>query len=408
MADTPVPQTFRIICRPSGASCNLCCDYCACPETAHPESQSGFRMTEIVHESFIQQVLGAHRGPLVHIVWQGGEPMLSGLEFFSRTIELQKKYRRPGTRVENTLKTNGLLLDDQWCRMLHEHDFLIDLDMDGQQELHDNHRRDRNGRGTFERALKAVRMLQKHRIKFGVQCRVSRRNGQYPLPVYRFFRDELEAGQIRFIPLVHRTREGVHHQGDSVTDFSVRPHQWGRFLSEIFDEWAARDMGTVTVLNFEEILAGLLGRPDRTCVLAPDCDGGIVLDHNGDVYPCDRFVEPGHSLGNILRCPLMDLVSSERRLKFLSDKRDTLPRSCRECSFLPICNGECPRNRFMASPHGEDGLNYLCAGYRTFFRHIGPAMKLIADLHDRGEPAHGIMSVLAEQHADSPAAIINE
>lgn len=408
MADTPVPQTFHIKCRPSGASCNLCCDYCTCPETAHPDPQSGFRMTEIVHESFMRQVLGEHPGPLVRIVWQGGEPMLSGLDFFRRTIELQKECGRPGTRVENTLKTNGLLLDDQWCGFLRENDFSIDLDMDGPQELHDNHRKDKKGRGTFGRALKAVRMLQKHRIRFGVLCRVGRRNGQCSLPVYRFFRDEIGARRIRFIPLVHQAQKGVHHQGDSVTDFSVRPHQWGRFLTEIFDEWVVRDMGAVTVLNFDEALAVWLGRPGAACVLAPDCCGGIVLEHSGNIYPCDRFAEPGHSLGNILKSSLMDLVSSERQLGFRSGKRDALPRSCRECSFLSICNGECPGNRFMVSPHGEAGLNYLCAGYRAFFRHAGPAVKLMADLLDRGEPAHGIMPVQEQQDAGSPAATINE
>ncbi|MDX9762470.1 MAG: anaerobic sulfatase maturase [Desulfomonilia bacterium] len=408
MADTPVPQTFRILCRPSGPSCNFCCDYCTCPKTAHPDPQSSLKMTEIVHESFMRQVLGEHQGPLVRIIWQGGEPMLSGLDFFRRTMDLQKKYKRPGTRVEHTLKTNGLLLDDNWCGFLHENDFAVDLGMDGPQELHDNHRRDKEGSGTFDRALKAVRMLQKHRIRLGIICRVNRRNGQYPLPVYRFFRDELGAGCIRFIPLVHQTTKENPRQGDSVTGFSVRPHQWGRFLIEIFDEWVARDMGAVTVLNFDEALAVRLGKPDTACVLAPDCGKGIVLEPSGDMYSCDRFIEPGHSLGNILKTSFTDLVSSERLLRFRSDKQDMLARSCRECSYLSICNGECPGNRFMVSPHGEAGLNYLCAGYRVFFRHTEPAMELMADLLGRGEPIRGIMPVPAHQEAGSPAATFSE
>ncbi len=261
--------------------------------------------------------------------------------------------------------------------------------MDGPQELHDRYRKDRGGRGTFDRVLRAARLLQKHRVEFNILCTVNAENVDRPLDVYRFFRDELGAQYIQFIPIVER-------EGDGVSERSVRPEPWGRFLIEVFDEWVAHDVGRTFVLNFDGALAGWLGRAGTVCIFGPTCGLGMALEHNGDLYSCDHFVEPAHYLGNILETPLIELVASEKQRTFGRDKRDTLPPRCLACEYLSICNGECPKNRFVEAD-GETGLNYLCEGYRAFFSHADPPMKVMADLIRSGRPADEIMAVSGEE-----------
>ncbi|MDV2482776.1 anaerobic sulfatase maturase [Methanoculleus sp. Wushi-C6] len=381
---------FHVMAKPTGTRCNLDCAYCfyRTKEGLYPESD--FRMTDTVMEEYIRQTLAGHRVPHVTIAWQGGEPTLMGLDFFRRAVAVQKKYAGPKTRIENTFQTNGILLDDDWCRFFHDNRFLVGLSMDGPRELHDVYRRDRQGRGTFDRVIKAARLLQKHRVEFNILCAVNSMNADYPLEVYRFFRDELDARYIQFIPIVERANEGK-----TVTDRSVRPDQWGRFLTGIFDEWIRRDVGRTFLLNFDWALAGWFGMVGTVCVFAPTCGLGVALEHNGDLYSCDHFVEPDHLLGNILTTPLGELVNSEKQRRFGAAKRDTLPRYCRECNFLAVCNGECQKNRFVETPDGEAGLNYLCEGYRTFFAHADRPMRMMAGLLRQGRYADEVMPMLA-------------
>jgi uncharacterized protein len=389
------PLAFHVMAKPTGARCNLDCAYCFFLKKERLYPDSHFRMTDEVMEQFIRQTIEGHRAPCVTIAWQGGEPTLMGLDFFRRSLKVQKKYARPGTRIENTFQTNGILLNDDWCRFFHENNFLIGLSMDGPKELHDVYRKDRRGRGTFDRVLRAARLLQKHHVEFNILCTVTSTNADHPLEVYRFFRDELIAPYIQFIPIVERENESGFQEGDTVTDRSVRPDQWGRFLIEIFDEWVRRDVGRMFVLNFDGALAGWLGMAGTLCVFAPTCGLGVALEHNGDLYSCDHFVEPDRLLGNILTTPLIELVGSEKQRKFGMAKRDTLPRYCRECEFLAICNGECPKNRFLTTPEGEAGLNYLCEGYRMFFSHADRPMRMMAALLRQGRPADEVMPMLA-------------
>lgn len=307
-----------------------------------------------------------------------------GLDFFRRSVEYQLDAARPGTRIENTFQTNGLLLDDAWCRFFSEHGFLVGLSMDGPCELHDVYRRDAVGRGTFDRVLAAARLLQEHGVEFNVLCTVNAANADHPLDVYRFFRDELGARYVQFIPIVER-------EGDGVTDRSVGPEQWGRFLVAIFDEWVRCDVGRVFVLNIDGALAGWLGMAGTVCIFGPTCGLGVALEHNGDVYSCDHFVDPDHLLGNILETPLSDVVGSEQQRSFGKAKWETLPRRCHACRWLAVCNGECPKNRFAADG-AETGLNYLCEGYRSFFAHADGAMRRMADLIRSGRPADEIMA----------------
>jgi len=358
-------------------------------------------MSDEVHEAYIRQLLEAHQIPQVTVAWQGGEPTLMGLDFFRRSIELQKKYQRPGMQVENTFQTNGILLSDEWCQFFHDNNFLIGLSIDGPKTLHDRFRKDKSGDGTFDRAVQAARLLQKNKVEFNILCTVNSKNADHPLEVYRYFRDELDAHYLQFIPIVERENESGLQEGEKVTDRSVGPVQWGRFLVEIFDEWVRRDVGETFVLNFDGILAGWLGMAGTLCIFGRTCGLGLVLEHNGDLYSCDHFVEPDYLLGNIMKRPMIELLASEKQRKFGLDKEDTLPLYCRECRFLFACNGECPKNRFIKTPDGEAGLNYLCIGYMAFFKHADRYMRIMADLLREGKTADGIMKILSEEDARS-------
>ena len=289
---TDAPKAFQLMAKPTGSACNLNCDYCFFLKKERLYPGSNFRMADEVHEAYIKQLFEAHQVPQVTVAWQGGEPTLMGLDFFRRSVELQKKYQKPGTAIENTFQTNGILLDDEWCRFFHENRFLIGLSLDGPKELHDTYRKDKGGHGTFEKVMKAVRLLQKHKVEFNILCTVNSKNADHPLEVYRFFRDAVGAQYIQLIPIVERDNESGYQEGNVVTDRSVRPEQYGRFLMEIFAEWIKRDVGQTFVLTFDGALAGWLGMAGTICIFGPTCGEGTALEHNGDLYCCDHFVEP--------------------------------------------------------------------------------------------------------------------
>jgi uncharacterized protein len=399
MPSTDAPRAFHIMAKPSGSACNLNCEYCFFLKKESLYPGSNFRMSDKVHEAYIKQLFEAHHVPQATVAWQGGEPTLMGLDFFRRSMELQEKYAKPGTRIENTFQTNGVLLNDEWCRFFHENNYLIGLSMDGPKELHDVYRKDKGGHGTHDRVVRAARLLQKHKVEFNILCTVNRKNANRPLEVYQFFRDELGVDYIQFIPIVERINENGEtgfQEGNKVTDRSLRADQWGRFLIEIFDEWVERDVGQTFVLNFDGALAGWLGKAGTVCIFGPTCGQGMALEHNGDLYSCDHFVEPNYFLGNILETPMIHLVASDKQRKFGQDKWDTLPQYCRNCEFIHICNGECPKNRFIETPTGEPGLNYLCKGYKVFFKHADLTMRKMADILRQGRNADEIMKVLKE------------
>jgi uncharacterized protein len=390
-------HAFHVMAKPTGSDCNLSCAYCFFLNKEGLYPGSDFRMSDEVHDAYIRQLMEAHHVPQVTVAWQGGEPTLMGLDFFRRSVELQNKYKKPGSRIENTFQTNGILLDDEWCRFFHDNNFLVGVSLDGPAELHDFYRRDRGGNGTFDRVTRAVGLLQKHKIEFNILCTVNAKNAAHPLDVYRFFRDDVGAQYLQFIPIVERDSPGGLPEGSTVTDRSVGAVQFGRFLIEIFDEWVRRDVGKSFVLNFDGALAGWLGRAGTVCIFGPTCGLGVALEHNGDVYSCDHFVEPAHLLGNIREKPMGKLASSAQQRQFGLDKRDSLPRYCRACEFAHICNGECPKNRFITTPDGEPGLNYLCEGYRAFFTHADRPMKIMAGLLRRGRQAGEVMEIMKNE-----------
>ncbi|AKB50907.1 Putative arylsulfatase regulatory protein [Methanosarcina barkeri str. Wiesmoor] len=402
MTKNHLPPRIHVLAKPTGAICNLACSYCffLAKEALYPGSK--FRMSDKVLENYIRQLIEAHHSPQVTVAWQGGEPTLMGIDFYRRAIELQEKYRKPGISFENTMQTNGTLLDDEWCRFFKENNFLIGISIDGPRELHDAYRVDKKGNGTFDQVMKGLRLLQKHGVEYNVLTTVNRANADYPLEVYRFLRDEAGTDWMQFIPVVERINEEGHtlyQRGDTVSNRSVQPEQFGNFLNHIFDEWVRNDVGKIFVQTFEASARRWLGMPSGMCVFEETCGTGLALEHNGDLYSCDHFVEPDYLLGNIMEKEISELAALEKQYRFGQDKCDTLPQVCRECEVLFACQGECPKNRFLTTPAGETGLNYLCEGWKAFFRHIDFPMQILAGLIRRGYPASEVMRVMALEDA---------
>ncbi len=410
---TQNPLAFHLLAKPTGAVCNLDCKYCffLSKEMLYPGSR--FRMTDELLENYIRQFLEAQEVPEVSIAWQGGEPTLMGLDFFMRMVGLVEKYRKPGQSIQHTIQTNGTKIDDDWAAFFKQHNFLVGLSVDGPKPLHDTYRVNKGGQGTFDQVMKGWKNLMDHGVDVNILCTVHAANADHPLEVYHFFRDELKMQYMQFIPIVERAtletlplanqgwserpggdRPLYSQLGELVTERSVKPAQFGRFLVAIFDEWVRRDVGKVFVQSFDAALANWIGQPSL-CIFQPTCGKALALEHNGDLYSCDHFVEPAYLLGNIQETPMVDMVTSEKQLKFGQDKLDTLPDYCRRCEVLFACYGECPRNRFIHTPDGEPGLNYLCAGYKLYFIHINRPMRLMAQLLQHGRYADEIMHLLA-------------
>jgi len=425
------PPAFHLLAKPTGAVCNLDCSYCffLSKEMLYPGSR--FRMADELLELYIVQLLESHQTPGIEvtIAWQGGEPTLMGLDFFRRSVELAETHRRPDQKILHTIQTNGTLIDDQWAAFFKQHNFLVGLSVDGPREMHDTFRVNKGGSGTFDQVMQGLAALRRHDVDFNILCTLNSANADHPVEVYRFFRDELGAQFIQFIPIIERVEPaqidaalatGIQlHSGEPVpvspapwsswhdrplytqtgtvvTDRSIRPEQYGHFLNGVFDEWLRRDVGTVYVQLFDVTLGAHVGQ-FSLCIHAPTCGNALALKHNGDLYSCDHFVEPDYLLGNIQERHMIELIASPQQRQFGQDKLDTLPRFCRECDVRFACHGGCPKDRFISTPDGEPGLNYLCAGYKLFFHHVGQPMRVMADLLRQGRYADEIMGILAQQ-----------
>jgi uncharacterized protein len=417
------PPAFHILAKPTGAICNLDCKYCffLSKEMLYPGSR--FRMADELLETYIKQLLESHQAPEVAIAWQGGEPTLMGLDFFKLSVTYAQKHKRPNQQIQHTIQTNGTKLDDDWCAFFKEHNFLVGLSVDGPRDLHDTYRVNKGGSGSFDQVMRGLEFLKKHNVDFNILCTVHAANQDHPLEVYRFFRDELEAEFMQFIPIIERAtpemlplaNEGWSERpggdrplytltGSLVTERSVTAEKFGRFLITIFDEWVRRDVGKIFVQHFDSALANWVGAPGAVCVFNETCGYALAIEHNGDLYSCDHYVEPGYKLGNIKETHMIELITSPEQLSFGLDKRDTLPRYCRECEVRFACHGGCPKNRFINTPDGEPGLNYLCTGYKAFFKHIDKPMKMMANLLRQGRYADGVMELLAGEEQARYAA----
>jgi uncharacterized protein len=390
----PFPRAFHVMAKPRGALCNLNCDYCFYLRKEDLYPGASFRMSDETLESYTRQYIQSQRAPEVNFAWQGGEPTLMGLDFFRKAVAKQQKYARPGMRIENALQTNGTLLDDEWCRFFAKNRYLIGISLDGPREAHDLYRKDKGGAPTFDRVLRGVELLRKHKVDFNVLTCVSAANVHQPLEVYRFLRDEIGAQFIQFIPIVERDNTTGFQEGTALTPRSISGRQYGDFLISIFDEWVHRDVGRVFVQMFDDALGRWLGAPGGLCVFQKTCGKALVMEQNGDLYSCDHFVEPRHLLGNILETPLIKLAGSTQQLKFGLNKKASLPRYCRECPVLFVCNGGCPKDRTDLTPDGEAGLNHLCDGFKAFFIHIDQPMRMMAGLLRQCRPASEIMKLV--------------
>jgi uncharacterized protein len=386
---------FHVMLKPRGAICNLDCAYCyyLAKEMLYPGSR--FRMASDLLEDYTRQYIEAQRVPEVTFAWQGGEPTLMGLDFFRLAIQFQEKYRRPGMHIQNTLQTNGTMLDDEWCSFFREHDFLIGLSLDGPRALHDAYRVDKGGKPTFDRVMEGMALLKKHGVEFNILTTLHAANVDHPIEVYRFLRDEVGTQFMQFIPIVE-----LEQETGKVTSRSITGRQYGNFMIAVFDEWVRRDVGRVYVQLFEVALAAWVGAPRGLCIFEETCGAALAMEHNGDVYSCDHFVEPKYKLGNLKQRPLLTMVNSLQQYQFGQAKRDTLPRYCRECAVRFVCNGGCPKDRILFTPDGESGLNYLCEGYKAFFTHIDrPMQKMAAELRAGRSPAN-IMYDLAQEEQE--------
>jgi len=411
MTSPPVRRLpFSLITKPTGAACNLDCQYCFFLSKEVLWGHEEQRMSADTLETFVRSYLDAQPDGEVTIGWQGGEPTMRGLAFFREAVRLSRQYARPGQQVQHAIQTNGTLLDDEWADFLAENHFLVGLSMDGPKHLHDTYRVNKAGRGTYAQVRRAWDLLQRHRVDTNILCTVNAANAPYPLEVYRHFRDDLGARFLQFIPIVERVEAGheaeaergyrdengqfvlYHQAGDQVTSRTVPPQAWGEFLCTILDEWVTRDVGEVFVQHFDVTLGALFGQYSL-CVHAPECGTAIAMEHNGDVYSCDHYVEPDYKLGSITETSFADLLTLPQQRQFGRDKRTTLPRQCQECPVRWACNGGCPKDRLATTADGESGLNYLCAGYYRFFTHAWPIMDTMGRLIRSGRPASDIMNL---------------
>jgi uncharacterized protein len=349
-------------------------------------------MSDELLETYIRQYIESQKIPQATIAWQGGEPTLMGLDFFRRSIEYQQKYKRHDMTIQNTMQTNGTLLDEEWCEFFRKNNFLIGLSLDGPRALHDAYRVDKIGKPTFDRVMNAARLLRHYKVDFNILTTVHAANANYPLDVYRFLRDEVKANFIQFIPIVERDNNTGFQEGDTVTDRSVKAKQYGHFLISVFDEWVRRDVGRVFVQIFDVALAAWMGLPPGICAFSEVCGSAMAMEHNGDMYSCDHFVEPNYFLGNIKETDMARLAVSRKQQKFGQEKLDALPEYCRKCEVRFACNGECPKNRFIKTPNGDQGLNYLCDGYKMFFGHIDGPMRFMAHEIRQGRAPANIMN----------------
>ena len=390
------PQAFNIMIKPVGSLCNLRCRYCYYLDKADIYGGKEPRMTYEMLETFIREYIAANDVPEVLFNWHGGEPLLMGLDFYRKAIQLQKKYAS-GKRIRNALQTNATLVTAEWADFFRENGFLIGVSLDGPKDVHDCYRAGKGGGSTSERVVKGIAELYKAGVDYNIMATVNRKSEGRGLEIYQFLKG---AGTrfIQFMPVLEHVKDGrivsPDEEGSQIAPWSVSAEGFGRFLCDIFDYWVRHDVGSVFINQFDSTLAMWCGEQPGTCTFAQTCGGNSVIEHNGDLYPCDHFVYEDYRIGNVLETDLRTLMASEKQIRFGIDKRNGLPKKCVTCRWYFACHGECPKHRFNRTDSGEPGLNALCDGYSMFFSHVAPYMERMKQLLSEGRPPADIMREL--------------
>lgn len=399
----PFAKPLYVMLKPVGSACNLACQYCYYleKELLYPNNKRSW-MSEETLETFIQQYFLAQTQPYVSFTWHGGEPLLRPISFYKKALKLQQKYGK-GFYIENSLQTNGTLLTDEWCRFFKENNFLIGLSIDGPATVHDAYRQTLSGKGSFQKVLNGIRLLNKHGVEWNAMAVVNAQNVKDAATFYNFFKS-INCHFIQFTPIVERLvphadgrcLASVNEQTQTMSPLSVTPEEWGAFLCDLFDLWIKEDVGTYYIQMFDATLANWVGQTPGLCTLSKSCGHASVMEHNGDVFACDHFVFPEYKRGNIHTQTITEMMYSPEQLQFGKNKWQSLPRQCKECSFLFACYGECPKNRFAIDAYGNKGLNYLCKGYKRFFAHVAPYMQFMKEQLEKELPPADVMLHLNE------------
>ena len=391
------PTAFTTMIKPVGSLCNLDCDYCYYLGKADLYGGRQPKMSDELLERYISQYIEAVQVPTVTFCWHGGEPLLAGIDFYEKAVELQNKYRG-NKQIENSLQTNGLLINPDWCSFFRDNNFLIGLSIDGPKEIHDAYRRDRGGHPTFDRVMQGLEMMAVNGVEYNTLSTINDRCAGQGKRVYQFMRSISQ--YMQFLPVVEKTlptpsgRSPIvppSTEGAVIAPWSITPKAFGKFMCDVFDEWVINDVGERFVQLFDITLAQWCGVQPSLCAFCPTCGDGLVVEHNGDVYMCDHFVYPEYRLGNIGVEHLRDLQRKPELFRFGIEKRNSLPTDCRKCEYLFACRGECPKHRFATTRRGEQGLNTLCEGYKHFFEYTTPYMQQMRNLLEQGLEARHII-----------------
>jgi uncharacterized protein len=375
---------FHLMAKPIGPICNIRCEYCfylSKEELFGGKNRSQFAMREDVLETFIRQYIEAQPEgtPEITFAWQGGEPTLLPQAFFEKAVEFENRYAPRSMKVLNAFQTNGILVSRSRAEWFAANSFLIGISIDGPEDLHNRYRVDRAGQGTFRDVMAGLENLKAAGCEFNTLTVVQDDNSNHPERVYDFLKG-IGSRYLQFIPIVEPASDNR-----VVSSRSVRPGQWGRFMTGIFDRWVRADIGEVFVQHFDMLLGLHAGYPSSICVHAETCGRAMAIEHDGTLYSCDHFVNPEHRLGNVMEDHLLKIVSNPKQVKFGNDKRDALPDQCRSCPHLRLCGGACPKDRLTEMPGGR--LNWLCEGYYVFYEHTAPHFRAMAAALRRGRPA---------------------
>ncbi|WP_052260619.1 anaerobic sulfatase maturase [Photobacterium gaetbulicola] len=393
MNKQPVKKTnkvkqFSAVSKPTGSKCNMNCHYCFYLHKSELlNHDKKLVMSDYILDLYIKQYIESQSGSYVEFIWQGGEPTLLGLSYFEKVVKIQRKYKKKGQAIYNSFQTNGILLNDSWCKFFKNNDFLIGISIDGPKEFYDRYRLSKSGKSVFNKVMNAIELLKKYDVEFNALCAVNDYNSRQPLVVYHFIKNIVRPKLIQFIPVVQKNDfqyrsipinvkfdelniDQSSFSFNDVTDWSVKPDVWGAFLKTIWKEWLANDFGNVFIDNFEDVIANTFGHGPQKCTSSQICGKGLAVEHNGDIYSCDHFVYPEYYLGNIKKAHLADIINSSQQKRFASFKFDNLTSYCKKCDYLKLCGGDCPRNRFVESYDNEYGLSYLCSGHKIFYKSV--------------------------------------